>query len=665
MKLQNFFGELKRRNVYKVAVSYAVIAWLLLQAGSILLPTFDAPSWVMKVLVVVIAGGFPIALLMAWAFELTPAGLQRTEDLSPNESIPHWSRRKFIAFIACLALVAGGLFAWQRWESYCVSAARLPLKSIAILPFESLSEDKANAYFAEGIHDEILTRLAAVADLRVISRTSTELYKSKPQNLAEVAHQLGVAHILEGSVQKVGDSVRINVQLIKAEENSHLWADTYDRKLTDIFAVETEVAEKIAGSLAAQLTGGERQQMARVPTENPQAYDNYLRGLALIRRQASTDVRKARALFQKAVELDPLYAQAWAQISIAESQIYFGDEHNPACLERARRAAETAVRLQPQLSEARAALGAFYYLCLQDFDRALSELTEAHHLSPNDGDVILYIGLVQRRQGKLEEAIESLKQSAALDPRNSDIWSNLARSYRGRRDFAQARETFDRAFALSPDEMEFIGEKAESYMAQGNLDAADAAFRGRDLKGTTGALGEQINLLLYRRRFEEAVTTFARLSAKQTERSPLLEADDKSWLGSLQILAGHEAAGRQLLTEARVALQALAAAGDTSPRLAVSLTLASADLGDRTEVEKQAAMLLRRKDDLWMFPEWETDVAVAYARLGDAAKATPLLEHALAVSYRRSLTPALLRLDPVWDPIRSDPHFQRLAATRK
>ncbi|HEV8184453.1 MAG TPA: hypothetical protein VGP40_00750, partial [Chthoniobacterales bacterium] len=411
MKLRNFFAELKRRNVYKVAVAYAVIAWLLIQAASILFPTFEAPGWVMKVFIAAIAAGFPLALIFAWAFELTPEGIKHTEEVPAHQSIAEKTGRKLLVIVALVASLAGGLLVWQltRQSSpapgmampMSVAATNIPLKSIAVLPFESLSEDKANAYFAVGVQDEILTRLAKVADLKVISRTSTQQFQSKPGNLSEIAKQLGVAHMLEGSVQKAGDSVRVNVQLIKADTDAHLWAETYDRKLTDIFAVETEVAQRIASSLEAHLSGREQQQIAAVPTKNPQAYDAYLRGLALIVRESSEDVKKARDFFQQAVELDPGYAQAWAQLSIAESELYFGEEHTQARFENSRRAAETAVRLQPQLSDAHSALALFYYFCLQDFDHALLELQEARQRSPNDGNVIFYTGLVKRRQGKL------------------------------------------------------------------------------------------------------------------------------------------------------------------------------------------------------------------------------------------------------------------------
>ena len=299
MNPENFLAELKRRNVYKVAVAYAVVMWLLIQAASIVFPAFEAPAWVMKVVIALVALGFPVALILAWAVELTPEGMKRTENVGPNEFIPQWSARKFAALIVSLAVIAAGLLLFQLFRSKSASpagAAPTPEKSIAVLPFENRSEDKANAYFADGIQDEILTRLSKIADLKVISRTSTQHYKSAPENLREIARQLGVAHILEGSVQKSGDAVRVNVQLIKAANDSHLWADTFDRKLTDIFSVESEIAKAIADQLRAKLTGPEEQVIAAKPTDNPEAYDAYLRGLAFANEiRKHTSQRSGRA----------------------------------------------------------------------------------------------------------------------------------------------------------------------------------------------------------------------------------------------------------------------------------------------------------------------------------------------------------------------------------
>ena len=548
-----------------------------------------------------------------------------------------------------------------RSASLAPLSAAANTKSIAVLPFENLSRDPDNAYFASGIQEEILTRLAKISELKVISRTSTQQYQSRPGNLPEIAKQLGVAHILEGSVQKSGDAVRINVQLIKAEGDSHLWADTYDRKLTDIFAVETEVAQKIANSLEAHLTGREQQQIATIPTKNPEAYDAYLRGLALIIRQSPEHVERARDFFQQAVELDPAYAQAWAHLSIAESELYFSEDESPARLERSRHAAETAVRLQPDLGDAHNALGLFYYFCLQDFDRALLELDESRKRSPNDGNVIFYTALVKRRQGKLDEAIELQKQATIFDPRNPDMWSNLGRSYRGKRDFRTAREMFDRAFAVSPEETQFLAEKAEICRAEGDLDEAENLLRGKDLTGNQIILGEYISTLLYRRRFDEAVETFSKAIEKKSP-PPLRVADNKSWLGALKLLAGQTAEGRTLLEEARRELLALREQGETSRHLSEALLWTTASLGDRPAVEREAAAILARTErDLWRAPGAKEILAAPIAFSATQIAQFPCSRRLFPSAYHHSITPAKLRLDPVWDPIRNDPRFQELA----
>src|SRR6266567_1685106 len=311
MDSRSFFAELKRRNIYKVAIAYAVVAWLLMQIASQIFPFFEIPNWAVRLVVLLLVIGFPVALILAWAFELTPEGIKRTEEIEPGRQ----SRNRVWVYVIVIAgAISVSLFFFGRHTSSKLSgSAELPAKSIAVLPFESLSEDKANAYFADGIQEEILTRLAKIADLKVISRTSTQQYQSKPGNLFEIAKQLGVANILEGSVQKAADQVRVNVQLIQVASDSHLWADTYDRKLVDIFAVESEMAKAIADTLQAKLTGGEQQALAAKPTNNSEAYDAYLRGLALDARASSpTDSEKVVGFYEQSVQLDPAFALAWA-----------------------------------------------------------------------------------------------------------------------------------------------------------------------------------------------------------------------------------------------------------------------------------------------------------------------------------------------------------------
>ncbi len=359
--LRSFFSELKRRNVYKVAAAYAVVGWLVIQISSTVLPTFHAPEWVLQTLVVLVAIGFPVALVIAWAFELTPEGIKRTEDVDLAASARQPRKYTWIFVVIVGAALSVGLFFTGRYTgrtTTSVAGTELPAKSIAVLPFESLSEDKSNAYFAEGVQDEILTRLAKVADLKVISRTSTQHFKSAPDNLPQIAKQLGVTNILEGSVQKANDQVRVNVQLINALTDAHLWADTYDRKLTDIFAVESDIAKTIAETLQAKLTGSEKTAMAKKPTENPEAYELYLKGRFFWNKRTAADLRKSIEYFDEAIAKDPGYAQAYAASAQAWKLLpaFNGGAPND-CFPQAETAAKKALALDDTSSTAHAALG--------------------------------------------------------------------------------------------------------------------------------------------------------------------------------------------------------------------------------------------------------------------------------------------------------------------
>src|SRR5713226_4371785 len=318
MNPKNFFAELKRRNVYKVAIAYAVVAWLLMQVASQIFPFFEIPNWAVRLVVLLLIIGFPVALILAWAFELTPEGIKRTElaDAEPAKRAGHrvWIYIVLIGAALCIGLFFFGRYTASRRQT---ESAELPAKSIAVLPFENLSRDPDNAYFADGIQEEILTRLSKIADLKVISRTSTQKYKSAPDNLREIAKQLGVANILEGSVQKSANQVRVNVQLINALSDAHLWADIYDRKLTDIFAVESDIATTIADTLQAKLTGAEKQMVAAQPTSDLTAYELYLKGRSLWGKRSGDNIPKAIAFYEQAIARDPNYALAYAGLGEA------------------------------------------------------------------------------------------------------------------------------------------------------------------------------------------------------------------------------------------------------------------------------------------------------------------------------------------------------------
>jgi TolB-like protein/Tfp pilus assembly protein PilF len=479
---RNFFAELKRRNVYKVAVAYLVISWLLIQAASILLPTFEAPSWVMKVFVLVVVLGFPPALIFSWAFEITPEGIKLESEVAPNESITRKTGRKLIAITAVLAVIAAGLFVFQvvRPRSTTSGPAAMPMtmsKSIAVLPFDNLSRDPDNAYFCEGVQDEILTRLAKVADLKVISRTSTQHFKSSPENLPEIAKKLGVMHILEGSVQKANDQVRVNVQLINAMTDAHLWADTFDRKLTDIFAVESEIAKTIADTLKAKLTGSEKSSITKTPTANPEAYELYLKGRFFWNKRTGTDLRKSIEYFDQAIAKDPGYALAYA--GLADSYLLlpnYAAVSPTESIPQARAAAKKALELDDSLAEAHASFGLL--ACLEwDLDLSIAELERAIQLNPNYATAHHWLALSRMGLGQFDRAIAEGKRAIELDPLSLIINANLSLVYFSARRYDEA-ETQARK-SLEMDSRFFLAHYilGESFQLKGRLKEAIPEFQ--------------------------------------------------------------------------------------------------------------------------------------------------------------------------------------------
>ncbi len=451
MNPKTFFAELKRRNVYKVAIAYAVVAWLLMQIATQVFPFLEIPNWAIRLVIMLIALGFPIALIIAWAFELTPEGLKRTEvaDELPKKSA---RSRAWIYVVVIAGAISVSLFFLGRYTAAPKQSrpAELPAKSIAVLPFENLSEEKANSYFADGIQEEILTRLSKIADLKVISRTSTEKYKSAPNNLREIAQQLGVANILEGSVQKAGDEVRITVQLINALSDSHLWAETYDRKVIDTFGIESDVAQKIASSLEAKLTGSEKRAIAARPTNNTEAYQLYLKGRFFWNKRTGDDLKTALDYFNQAIAADPKYAVAYAGqadacllipiFSAGEPQEYFP---------RAKAAARRAIELDETSAEGHTTLANL--LCVDDlkFAESEKEFKRAIELNPNYATARHWFGnslLVSL--GRFDDAVREGKRAVELDPLsliiNADLGSTLVLARR----YDEAIEQLRRTIAL-------------------------------------------------------------------------------------------------------------------------------------------------------------------------------------------------------------------------
>ena len=681
MNLRNFFAELKRRNVYKVAVAYAVVGWLVIQIGATVLPTFHAPEWVTQTLVMLVLLGFPIALVLAWAFELTPEGIKRESEVKPNESITAHTGRKLVGITIALAVIAAGLFAFRILQrqggtttTTADKAARTAVtdvpsiveKSIAVLPFENLSEEKANAFFASGIQDEILTRLAKIGDLKVISRTSTAQYQSKPESLTRIAQQLGVANILEGSVQKAGDSVHINVQLIKAATDAHLWAESYDRELKNIFVVEGEVAGAIAEALKAKLTGAEKKAIAEKPTKDMAAYNSYLRGLSIEQSHWSYPAwQEAVAAYSEAVQFDPKFALAWAHMATARSLLYFnGTDLAGSSAAKVKEAAEQAITLQSDLGEAWVAQGDYRYRVLRDFTGAQQAYDEASKRLPNNSLVSLSIANVERRLGRWADAEGHYRKAAELDPRNLQIFEAMGAFFDLLRRYDVAQTTYDLALAIAPNEEDVRARKANVYRNAGRLEDANQEL-ARIPADSTNAVVRDIRVAqaTYERRFSDGITLITKMLS-EIKPGELPDAEAKVLmveLGFLQEWTGRPQEARNAFARAIHAIKptpdSMVPADGTG--LPNTLAQAYAGLGEKEKALTQARQAVQQyKNDAVAGPGAEATLAQIQARFGDLDSALAALPRLLEVPA--GLHQADLRYDPMWDPLRKDPRFQAL-----
>ena len=590
----------------------------------------------------------------------------------PKSAIPKWA-----AILIVIAIAIGSFLFWQRQKPKTTAFASLiPEKSIAVLPFENRSEDKANAYFADGIQDEILTRLAKIADLKVISRTSTQHYKSAPENLPEIARQLGVAHIVEGSVQKSGDSVRVNVQLIKAANDSHLWADTFDRKLTDIFSVESEVAKAIADQLRAKLTGQEEQVIAAKPTDNPEAYDAYLRGLAYTLKTGNTPANAlgGQKYLREAVRLDPKFALAWALLSYVDARGYITATLQPTVglREETRQAAETAFTLQPNLGEAVVAKGFYHYACLKDYDTAVHYFEQARQFLPNNSRIPESLAYVARRRGQWDQSESYFNEAERLDPRNVDLLSQHAFSYMCLRRFPEALRKSDQVLDITPDDVDILAVKAAIAQAEGDLSRASALLAPlRPAADLTQALETQVYQAILERRPAQIIPRLKEILAKPDPDLGYLNGGLRFWLGWAQEVAGDHAAAQESWRQARSELEPFLKEQPENFILIGDLALINAGLGDKAAAlalaERGMATVPIEKDASAGTPSIEIFARVA-AQMKEPDRAIAALQKLLSIPGQGALaenvplTPALLRLDPMFDPLRNDPRFQKLAS---
>jgi TolB-like protein/Flp pilus assembly protein TadD len=654
--MSGFFEEVRRRKVYRVAAAYIIAAGFIIQISSAVFPAWDLPSWAFRFVVVFLLIGFPIALILAWAYDITPQGIRAT----PSPGIHR--RRNLIMLIAVGVIVSAvaGFFLFPRVSRRDVE------KSIAVLPFQSLSDEKENAYFADGIQDDILTNLAKIGDLKVISRISVMSYRGDAmRNAREIGKALGVAALLEGSVRRSGNRVRVSVQLINANSDEHIWAEDYDRDLTDVFAIQTDLAKKIASALQAKLSPDEKARLDHRPTQNPGAYLLFVQahdyaGQRDLFRNTSL---KAERLYEQAIKLDPNFALAFAGLSIVQSWIYHSFDPTPDRRETARRSADEALRLQSDLPEGHLALGFSYYYGDRDYDRALAEFDIARRDLPNESEAYFAIGAIQRRQGKWAESNANLEKAATLDPKNTDVLINLSASYMAQRDFETANKILDRVIAASPQSFEARVSKAlVAAQWKGDLSAAEKLFSSIAETDPDGLMTMGRGwLLILQRKLPEALQVVQQFRGETLFNTTTAPCPKAFLEGKIYRLQGDEAKARPAFEGARIVSDNLVRAAPADPARHGQHGLILAALGQKQEAiaeGKRAVELLPESQDAFDGPKITDALAQIYAWTGEFDEAFRLLDHLLVIPS--GLTVPMLKLDPAWDPLRKDPRYQVL-----
>jgi TolB-like protein/Flp pilus assembly protein TadD len=652
--MSGFFEELQHRKVYRVAAAYIIVAGFIIQIGSAVFPAWELPNWTLRLVVVLLLVGFPIALILAWAYDVTPRGIRATPAPATHR------RRNVIMLVAAGVVIsaAAGFFLLPR-----ASAHRID-RSIAVLPFQNLSDEKENAYFANGMQDDILTNLSKIGDLKVISRTSVMTYRDSPHNAREIGKALGVATLLEGSVRRIGNRVRVNVQLINADNDEHIWAEDYDRDLTDVFAIQSDLAKKISATLQAKLSPNERARLDRRPTENPDAYllfiqaEQYAAGADMFRDES----QKAEQLYEQAIKLDPNFATAFACVSMVDSWAYHTFDPTPPRRERARVRADQALRLQPDLPEGHLALGFSYYYGDRDYEHALSEFEVAKRGLPNEAQAYMAIGAIQRRQGKWGESTANFEKATTLDPKNASVLYNLGFSYVAQGNFETADKIFDRALAVSP--QSFSARALKGVVAilwKGDSKAAEeqlALVPATDSGGLV--ISTRAWVMTLERKFPEALQTLQEFPGEILDTHSG-RAPKAFFEGLIYHYQGDKLKAAAAFEHARVVAEQLVhESPDDAPRHALlGEILAALGKKDAAISEgKRATELLPESQDAYDGPQISAALASIYAWTGENDEALRLLDHLLQTP--NGITIPLLKLDPVWDPVRKDPRFQSL-----
>jgi serine/threonine-protein kinase len=657
--MSGFFEEVKRRKVYRVAAAYVVAAGGIIQLASATFPAWELPTWSLRLVIYLLLAGFPIALIFAWAFDVTSKGIQ----LTPAEVTARPVRTRRNVAILCLAglviSIAAGSYLLPRASAHRVD------KSIAVLPFENLSDDKENAYFADGIQDDVLTNLSKIGELKVISRTSVMGYRGHKGNVREIAKELGVGAILEGSVRRVGNTVRVNVQLINGRTDEHMWSEIYDRDLTDVFAIQNELAREIAAQLQMKLSPSEKARLEQRPTENGEAYLVHLqaRGIFNDPDRSPSDLRRAEQLYYRAIQLDPQFALAYADLSRLQSWLYHGADPTPDRIEKAKAAAAEALRLGPELPEAHLAAGYCHYYGDRDYDRALAEFAIAQRGLPNDADVYLAIAAIERRQGKWERSTANFEKATTLNPKDAILWQNLAINYSTMRRFDAAIKAYDAGIEAAPDSTTLLFHRAKlRYYTTGDateLERLIASIPEEKKRNPEVVLGIAYHFFS-KRDYARAVQV---MLAAPDEIFQLTQGHPPKgfFLGELYRAMGEPEKARDGFDSARVALEAAVQQRPRLPMLRAKLGITYAGLGraeDAIREGRTAMELLPESRDALDGTMWTQSMAEIYAAVGRAEEAVPLLDHLLTVPS--GLTVRMLEVDPSWDMVRDDPRFQAL-----
>ena len=659
--MTGFFEEVKRRKVYRVAAAYIIAAGGIIQLASATFPAWELPNWALRLVILLVLVGFPIALILAWAFDITAQGIQAT----PETTAPRTRRRRNVIMLIATGVVisaATGFFLLPRVAAHKVD------KSIAVLPFENLSDEKENAYFADGVQDDVLTNLSKIGDLRVISRTSVMQYRGRPTNLREIGKALGVSNVLEGSVRRSGNRVRVNVQLIDANTDEHVWANDYDRDVTDVFAIQSDLAREIANALQAKLSPAEKSQMSRKPTENGEAYLAFVQAHDLsCAYEDPAKLKQSEQLYQRAVDLDPNFALALARYSQLESWMVHDGDRSPERRNKARTLAERALQLQPDLPEAHLALGFSYYYGDNEYEAALREFEIAQRGLPNESEVYLAVGAIQRRQGKWPESTANLEKAASLNPKDTWPLQNLSFNYAMQRNFGAANKTVDRALELNPNGIGLweikiklaIAEKGDFSVYEQALEKVKSLPMSREER--LKILAVQADLLLFERKYDQVLQLAESVPDDSFATIPGSLAGKYFAIGIAQKGLGDDAAARPAFVKAKNILEEQVRQKPDDPGLHVQLAKLLAWLGEKDAAiaEAQRASDLRPESkDAFDGPRITEEVAQVYTILGDNARAIELLDGLL--SRATGVTLQNLKVNPAWDPIRSDPAFQAL-----